>query len=177
MIRRCAKSLSISLKEAAESAKLPKFECRSWSQNLQDARESIADAYVVVRGKLWWWNVGLLGGAIAYCGFGTAALKLWGHTWLWAAATGWQAWVVVALLMPLGAMVGLFIEFVSVDGDIPYEQLRAIDSDGRWKPFQRALNTTIAIPARQFLRCRLFRWGSLASCSTSSRLVSLGCPS
>jgi hypothetical protein len=132
------------LKEAAESGLVGQnSSVEIGLENLQDVRESIADAYVVVRGKLWWWNVGLLGGAIAYCGFGAAALKLWGSTWLWAAANGWQGWVVVALLMPLGAMAGLFVEFIfRVNDDIPYEQLRAINP-GRWKPFQRALNTTI----------------------------------
>jgi hypothetical protein len=40
-------------------------------------------------------------------------------------------------------MAGLFIEFIfRVNDDIPYEQLRAINP-GRWKPFQRALNTII----------------------------------
>ena len=41
----------------------------------------------------------------------------------------------------MGALAGLFTEFLfRVNDDIPYEQLRAINP-GRWKPFERALNT------------------------------------
>lgn len=111
--------------------------------DLQDVKNSIEDAYTDIRGKLWWSNVKLLGTAIAYCGVGTAVLKFAGGIWLWQATAGWQAWVVAALLIPLGAMAGLFIEFIfRVNDDIPYEQLQSINP-GRWKPLQRAVNTSV----------------------------------
>ncbi|MFB9267379.1 hypothetical protein ACFFWD_30245 [Bradyrhizobium erythrophlei] len=111
--------------------------------NLQDVKDSIADAYTVVRGKLWWSNVTLLALSVLYCGIGTAVFRYNLGQWPWLATAGWQTLVVAALLIPVGTMAGLFIEFIfRVNDDIPYEQLRAINP-GRWKPFQRALNTTI----------------------------------
>jgi len=112
--------------------------------NLQDIKDSIADAYTDIRAKLWWWNIGLLAAGVAFCGLGVAALKGLGGVWLWDVnSKDWLAWVVAGSLIPLGAMAGLFIEFIfRVNDDIPYEQLRAINP-GRWKPFQRALNTII----------------------------------
>ncbi len=110
--------------------------------NLQDVKDSIADAYTIVRGKLWWSNVILLIGAILYCAIGTGLFRYNVSQWPWQTTGGWQTLVVAALLIPVGTMAGLFIEFIfRVNDDIPYEQLRAINP-GRWKPFQRALNTT-----------------------------------
>ena len=55
----------------------------------------------------------------------------------------WQSLLLAVFLIPVGALAGLFVEFIfRVNDDIPYEQLRAINP-GRWKPFERALNTVI----------------------------------
>jgi hypothetical protein len=113
--------------------------------NLQDVKNTIEDFYPAVRGKLWTWNLVLLAAISLVCAIAAAVERYMSEGWPWALTTVslGQAWLMAAFLIPLGTMLGLFAEFIfRVNDDIPYEQLRTINP-GRWKPFQRALNTTI----------------------------------
>jgi hypothetical protein len=115
------------------------------TENLLDVKNSIADEFPAVRGKIWWWNCWLLVGAVAVCALASAIYRQYTGSWLPApeANSVWASIELAAFLIPLGAMLGLFVEFVfRVNDDIPYENLLAINP-GRWKPFQRAFNTTI----------------------------------
>jgi H+/Cl- antiporter ClcA len=114
-------------------------------ENLQDVKDSIADEFPSVRGTIWLWNLALLIAAIVGCGLASAILHSKTGVWYPAAVDGsiWPALELALFLIPLGVMVGLFVEFIfRVSDDIPYDQLRAINP-GRWKPFQRAFNTLV----------------------------------
>jgi hypothetical protein len=114
--------------------------------NLQDVKNSIADAFPAVRGKIWWWNFGLLLAIIALCAAASAALYYTKGIWFPDLDDGEPIWASLQLapfLIPLGVAIGLFAEFIfRVNDDIPYEQLRAINP-GRWKPVQRLFNAII----------------------------------
>jgi hypothetical protein len=114
--------------------------------NLQDVKNSIADAFPAVRGKIWWWNCGLLVAIVAICAAASVALYYTKGIWfpdLDESESMWPALQLAPFLIPLGVMIGLFTEFLfRVNDDIPYEQLRAINP-GRWKPIQRLFNTII----------------------------------
>jgi len=132
------------LKEAAESGLVgPNSNVEIGLENLQDVKDGIADAYTAIRNKLWWANLVLLGAAAACCIIASAGFFFWGTQSLWLATGGAPLYVAMGLMIFLGAMAGLFVEFIfRVNDDIPYDQLRAINP-GRWKPLHRALNTTI----------------------------------
>jgi hypothetical protein len=59
---------------------------------------------------------------------------------------GFPSWFPIALavfLIPVGVVIGLFVEFVlRVNDDIPYEALIGINP-GRWKPIARSVNTLV----------------------------------
>jgi hypothetical protein len=115
------------------------------SDNLLDVKNNIADAFPAVRGRIWWWNFALLLGVIAICV--TASGFYYHAKGAWAPAVDgasvWPTLQLAVFLIPLGVVVGLFVEFIfRVGDDIPYEQLRAINP-GRWRPFQRAFNTIV----------------------------------
>jgi len=114
--------------------------------NLQDVKNSIADAFPAVRGRIWWWNFGLLVTIVAICAAASATLHYSKGIWfpdLDESGSMWPALQLAPFLIPLGVMIGLFAEFLfRVNDDIPYEQLRAINP-GRWKPVQRLFNTII----------------------------------
>jgi hypothetical protein len=113
--------------------------------NLQEVKNHIADEFPAVRGKIWWSNLGLLGGAVAVCALASIILHHNSNEWYPASVAGsiWPSLTLAVFLIPLGVMVGLFVEFIfRVSDDIPYEQLRAINP-GRWKPLQRAFNTVL----------------------------------
>ncbi|MDA9400628.1 hypothetical protein XH79_18010 [Bradyrhizobium sp. CCBAU 45389] len=132
------------LKEAAESGLVgPNSNVEIGLENLQDVKDGIADAYTAIRSKLWRANLVLLSSAIACCGIASAAFLLLGAPLLWLATSGWPMYTAIGLMIFLGTMAGLFLEFIfRVNDDIPYDQLRAINP-GRWKPLHRAMNTTI----------------------------------
>jgi H+/Cl- antiporter ClcA len=113
--------------------------------NLQDVKNDIADEFPAVRGKIWWWNCGILIGAIAICLLAMGVYHNFTNSWIPAVSASSKLpsiWL-AAFLIPLGAAIGLFVEFVfRVNDDVPYDQLRTINP-GRWKPFQRAFNTII----------------------------------
>jgi len=115
------------------------------ADNLQDVKDSIADEFPAVRGKIWWWNFGILVATVAVCGLASGMLRYTTGVWIPAmqANSIWPSLERAAFLIPLGAVIGLFVEFIfRVGDDVPYEQLRAINP-GRWKPFQRAFNTLL----------------------------------
>lgn len=63
----------------------------------------------------------------------------------------WAALLMAFFLIPIGALTGLFAEFIfNINDDIPYEQLRAINP-GRWNPVYRAINTTIVAYVLAFI--------------------------
>lgn len=113
--------------------------------NLQEVKDRITDEFPVVRGKIWWWNLALLGATLAVCLLASLVYRYFSGLWYPGLDTGslWPAVALAAFLIPAGVITGLFVEFVfRVSDDVPYEQLQAINP-GRWKPFQRALNTLI----------------------------------
>jgi hypothetical protein len=115
------------------------------ADNLLDVKNNIADEFPAVRGKIWWWNFGLLGGALVVSACASAIYRYFAGNWvpMTVAGSSLPAVQLAIFLIPLGVMLGLFVEFIfRVNDDIPYESLRNINP-GRWKPFQRALNTTI----------------------------------
>jgi hypothetical protein len=115
------------------------------ADNLQDVKDSIADEFPAVRGKIWWWNFGILVATAAVCGLAAGVLHYTTGSWIptMQANSIWPSLKLAAFLIPLGVVIGLFVEFIfRVSDDVPYEQLRAINP-GRWKPFQRAFNTVL----------------------------------
>jgi hypothetical protein len=115
------------------------------ADNLQDVKNHIADEFPAVRGKIWWWNFGLLVATTAVCGLASSVLHQTTGSWLPNANANsiGPSLELAAFLIPLGVVIGLFVEFIfRVSDDVPYEQLRAINP-GRWKPFQRTFNTLI----------------------------------
>jgi len=116
------------------------------ADNLQDVKDSIADAFPVIREKIWWSNLFILLGVTVICGAVSAIFYLVTDAWVPDIGDDksiWPAIQLAAFLIPLGAAIGLFVEFVfRVGDDVPYEQLRAINP-GRWRPFQRAFNTLV----------------------------------
>jgi len=149
------------LKEAAESGLVgPNSNVEIGLENLQDVKDGIADAYTAIRSKLWRANLVLLGSAIACCGIASAAFLFLGAQSLWLATSGWPMYIAIGLMIFLGTMAGLFLEFIfRVNDDIPYDQLRAINP-GRWKPLHRAMNTTIvAAIFAAILAAKIFQVG------------------
>jgi hypothetical protein len=119
--------------------------CDPQSGNLKILKEHVTYAYPGIREKLWKWNSGLLVGALALCGGASIIFHEATQHWYPAidAASIWPPAQVSVFLIPLGAILGLFIEFVfRVSDDIQYVQLKAINP-GRWKPVQRAFNTVV----------------------------------
>jgi hypothetical protein len=113
--------------------------------NLQEVKNRIADEFPTLRGKIWWSNLALLCGTAVICALASLILRYNTGAWYPALTDGpvWPKLALAMFLIPMGVMIGLFVEFVfRVSDDIPYEQLRTINP-GRWKPFQRAFNTVL----------------------------------
>ena len=112
--------------------------------NLGDVKSSIADAFPIIRGRLWTSNLKILVMVGIVCG-GLAG-AVYDYALPTRAGAPFPAWFPTALavfLIPVGVVIGLFVEFVlRVNDDIPYEQLIGINP-GRWKPVARAVNTLI----------------------------------
>ena len=115
-------------------------------EDLQELKDSIADTFPAVREKIWRLNVRILLGVLAICGMASAVSYYFNGSWYPGPGDGKSIWPVIkisAFLIPLGAVIGLFVEFIfRVGDDMPYDRLREINP-GRWKPTQRVLNTIV----------------------------------
>ena len=116
------------------------------ADNLQDVKDSIADAFPALRGSVWRANSIILLATALASAIAVAVAYRAGALADHAVATGLvlpRSGILAALLIPFGVAIGLYVEFVlRVNDDIPYEQLMAINP-GRWSPLTRAVNTLV----------------------------------
>ena len=114
--------------------------------NLQSTKNEIADVYPSLRAVIWQWNAWAVAVAALACGLASVDLHARLGVWVPDFGPGHDPlanWALAVFLIPLGATLGLFAEFLfRVNDDIPYERLQAINP-GRWKPAQRAVNTIV----------------------------------
>lgn len=121
----------------------------SANSDLTALKAHIVDEFSTVRDAIWWGNLRFVGAAVlaavpGFVLFYAAQRELWGvpqvqngvfHPAIAAA--------IAAFWIPLGAAIGLFLEFsYSVDREMKFDDLVAINP-GRWRPGQRLLNTML----------------------------------
>jgi hypothetical protein len=126
------------------------------ARDLNEVKVSIADEFANVRDRIWFRNLSFVGGA-AIAAIPGGALFYAAQNNLWnvpqvqidAAHPGnfvFHPAVAAALAflwIPLGAALGVFLEFMfSVDREISFEHLLEINP-GRWRPAQQLLNTIL----------------------------------
>jgi hypothetical protein len=128
---------------------------------LKQIKDDIASKFPAVRDSLWWRYLASLG--IVLLTFGGA-----GGIMYYAALNGrwgipkpddkegiyniFVALLIAILWIPLGAALGIFVEFVLRIGerDFSFEELQSINP-GRWKPIQRSINITFTAYILAFL--------------------------
>jgi hypothetical protein len=121
----------------------------AWS-NLKEIKKRIAHEFPMVCSYFWWkYLKSLLFVSVIFGPIGAllyyASLK---STWGFPAPDGGLFYAPLALAIaffwiPVGVMLGTFLEFIFRIGDeLSFEKIQAINP-GRWEPLQRIVNTTI----------------------------------
>jgi hypothetical protein len=131
-----------------------KYSVESASRDLIEVKASVVDAFAGVRDKIWRRNLEfvVIAAVVAVPGFFlfyAAQRNLWNVPQVQTDPTRpalalFHPAVAAALALlwiPLGAAVGVFLEFTySVDREMSFEHLLGINP-GRWRPGQQLLNT------------------------------------
>ncbi len=124
-----------------------KYSVESAERDLIEVKTSIADAFSSVRDNIWRRNLWFVSVCIfwaipGFILFYAAQRNLWNVPQLQIGVFHPAVAASIAFLwIPLGAAIGVFLEFTySVDREISFEHLLTINP-GRWRPGQQLLNT------------------------------------
>jgi hypothetical protein len=136
----------------------PDFSLEVGQISLDEIKDEISNDFPAVRDSFWTryfkylslmlLTCGPLGGGVYYAAVNDHWPRVLGKPLVASDAEEVFGVVVAGLIalcwIPLGAALGIFVEFVFRvgDGNVSFDQLQSINP-GRWKPFQRFVNTVV----------------------------------